>query len=69
MDFEVKKKNPMVGKQVRFALGSRESLNHCDKILQRVEVYIDGDSGILYIVPEEEDKNMFLPDFEIKIQN
>lgn len=69
MDFEVKKKSPMTGKPVRFALGSRESLKHCDKILQRVEVYIDGESGILYIVPEEEDENMFLPNFEIKIQN
>ena len=69
MDFEVKKKSPMTGKPVRFALGSRESLKHCDKILQRVEIYIDGESGTLYIVPEEEDENMFLPDFEIKIQN
>jgi hypothetical protein len=59
----------MINKQVRFALGSRESLKHCDKILQRVEVYIDGESGTLYIVPEEEDENMFLPNFEIKIQN
>ena len=68
MDFEVKKKSAMTGKPVRFALGSRESLKHCNKILQRVEVYIDGESGILYIVPEE-DENMFLPNFEIKIQN
>jgi hypothetical protein len=69
MDFEVKKKSPMISKPVRFALGSRESLKHCDKILQKVEVYIDGESGTLYIVPEEEDENVFLPNFEIKIQN
>lgn len=67
MSFEVEKKNPMVGKMVKFALGTRESLKHCDKILKKVEIYIDGESGILYVVPEEEE-NIFLPDFEIKIR-
>ncbi len=67
MNFEVEKKNPMVGKTVKFALGTRESLKNCDKILKRVEIYIDGESGILYVVPEEEE-NIFLPNFEIKIR-
>lgn len=67
MSFEVEKKNPMVGKTVKFALGTRESLKNCDKILKKVEIYIDGESGILYVVPEEEE-NIFLPDFEIKIR-
>lgn len=67
MSFEVEKKNPMVGKTVKFALGTRESLKNCDKILKRVEIYIDGESGILYVVPEEEE-NIFLPNFEIKIR-
>jgi len=31
------------------------------------EIYIDGESGILYVVPEEEE-NIFLPNFEIKIR-
>jgi len=35
--------------------------------LKRVEIYIDGESGILYVVPEEEE-NIFLPNFEIKIR-
>lgn len=67
MSFEVEKKNPMVGKTVKFALGTRESLKNCDKILKKVEIYIDGESGILYVVPEEEE-NIFLPNFEIKIR-
>ena len=67
MNFEVEKKNPMVGKTVKFALGTRESLKNCDKILKKVEMYIDGESGILYVVPEEE--NTFLPNFEIKIRD
>lgn len=58
--------NPMVGKTVKFALGTRESLKNCDKMLKKVEMYIDGESGILYVVPEEE--NIFLPNFEIKIR-
>ena len=45
----------MTGKTVKFALGTRESLNKCDKILQQVDIFIDGESGILYIVPQEEE--------------
>ena len=66
MNFEIEKKNPMVGKTVKVALGTRESLKNCEKILKKVEMYIDGESGILYVVPEEE--NIFLPNFEIKIK-
>lgn len=65
----------MVGKTFKIAIGTRESLNKCDKILQQVDVFIDGESGTLYIVPQEEEleieTNMFLKDarepFEIFI--
>ena len=33
MAVDVIKKNPMVGKKVRFALGNKESLMNSDKIL------------------------------------
>ena len=56
----------MVGKMVKFAIGTRESLNKSDKILQQVDVFIDGESGTLYIVPQEKElkieDNMFLKD-------
>ena len=45
----------MVGKTVKFAIGTRESLNKSDKILQQVDIFIDRESGILYIVPQEEE--------------
>ena len=65
----------MVGKMFKIAIGTRESLNKCGKILQQVDCFIDGESGILYIVPQEEEleieTNMFLKDskepFEIFI--
>ena len=65
----------MVGKRLRIAIGTRESLKKCDKILQQVDCFIDGESGILYIVPQEDEleieNNMFLKDarepFEIFI--
>ena len=65
----------MVGKTFKIAIGSRESLKKIDKILQQVDVFIDGESGTLYIVPQEEElkieNNMFLKDarepFEIFI--
>lgn len=50
----------MVGKTVKFALGTRESLKNCDKILKRVEIYIDGESGTLYIVPQKDDNDGML---------
>ena len=46
--------SPMTGKIVRFAVGTRESLYKLDKKLTEVEMYIDGESGTLYIVPKED---------------
>ena len=46
--------NPMAGKIVKFAVGTRESLYKLNKKLTAVEVYIDGESGTLYIVPKED---------------
>ena len=65
----------MVGKMFKVAMGTRESLNKCGKILQQVDCFIDGQTGTLYIVPQENEleieDNMFLKDaresFEIFI--
>ena len=46
--------NPMIGKIVRLAVGTRESLYKLNKNLREVEMYIDGESGTLYIVPKED---------------
>ena len=46
--------SPMTGKIVRFAVGTRESLYKLDKKLTEVEIYIDGESGTLYMVPKED---------------
>ena len=46
--------NPMLGKIVKFAVGTRESLYKLNKKLTEVEIYIDGESGTLYIVPKED---------------
>ena len=46
--------SPMIGKIVKFAVGTRESLYKLNKNLTEVEVYIDGESGTLYIVPKED---------------
>ena len=46
--------NPMIGKIVKFAVGTRESLYKLDKKLTEVEIYMDGESGTLYIVPKED---------------
>ena len=46
--------NPMIGKIVKFAVGTRESLYKLDKKLTEVEIYIDGESGTLYVVPKED---------------
>ena len=46
--------NPMIGKIVRFAVGTRESLYKLNKNLTEVEMYIDGESGTLYVVPKED---------------
>lgn len=56
--------SPMLGKAVKFAVGTRESLYKSNKKLTEVEIYIDGESGTLYIVPKEdrelEEGNPFL---------
>ena len=46
--------SPMLGKIVKFAVGTRESLYKLDKKLTEVEMYIDGESGTLYVVPKED---------------
>ena len=46
--------SPMLGKIVKFAVGTRESLYKLNKNLKEVEMYIDGESGTLYIVPKED---------------
>ena len=46
--------SPMIGKIVKFAVGTRESLYKLNKKLTEVEVYIDGESGTLYMVPKED---------------
>ena len=46
--------NPMIGKIVKFSIGTRENLYKLNKKLTEVEVYIDGESGTLYIVPKED---------------
>ena len=65
----------MVGKRFKIAIGTRESLKNTNKILQQVDCFIDGQTGTLYIVPQEDEleleDNMFLKDtrepFEIFI--
>ena len=46
--------SPMLGKIVKFAVGTRENLYKLNKKLTEVEVYMDGESGTLYIVPKED---------------
>ena len=46
--------SPMTGKIVKFAVGTRESLYKLNKELIEVEMYIDGESGTLYVVPKED---------------
>ena len=46
--------SPMLGKTVKFAVGTRESLYKLNKNLTEVEMYIDGESGTLYVVPKED---------------
>lgn len=46
--------NSMIGKIVKFAVGTRESLYKLNKNLTEVEMYIDGESGTLYVVPKED---------------
>ena len=46
--------SPMLGKIVKFAIGTKESLYKSNKKLTEVEMYIDGESGTLYVVPKED---------------
>lgn len=48
--------SPMVGKMVKFVVGTRDSLYKLNKKLTEVEIYIDGESGTLYVVPKEDEK-------------
>ena len=65
--------SPMLGKIVKFAVGTRESLYKLNKKLTEVEMYVDGESGTLYIVPKEdrelEEDNLFLKDIEEPFRN
>ena len=54
MEIKVEKKNPMIGKRVDFKVGNRDSLEKLNKVLIPVEMYIDGESGFLYLVPKED---------------
>ena len=65
--------SPMIGKIVRFAVGTRESLYKLNKNLTEVEMYIDGESGTLYIVPKEDrelqEDNLLLKDIREPFEN
>lgn len=53
MEIKVEKRIPMAGKPVQFKIGNRDSLEKMNRVLIPVEMYIDGDSGILYMVPQD----------------
>ena len=65
--------NPMIGKIVKFAVGTRESLYKLNKNLTEVEMYIDGESGTLYVVPKEDRElqggSLSLKDIEESFRN
>ena len=65
MAVDVVQKTPMTGKTVKFAITTKERLENSNKIFQKVEIYIDNESGYLYIVPEED----LITEFQFKIQN
>lgn len=64
---------PMIGKAVKFAIGIKESLYKLDKKFTEVEIYMDGESGTLYIVPKEDrelkEGNPFLKDIKEPFEN
>lgn len=45
----------MKGKGIRFSIGAKEQLEQINKIFCKVEFYIDGESGMLYIVLAEDE--------------
>ena len=65
--------SPMIGKIVKFAVGTRENLYKLNKKLTEVEVYMDGESGTLYIVPKEDrelqEGNLFLKNIGEPFEN
>ena len=65
--------NPMIGKIVKFSIGTRESLYKLNKKLTEVEMYIDGESGTLYVVPKEDrelqGESLSLKDIEEPFRN
>ena len=65
--------SPMIGKIVRLAIGTRESLYKLDKKLTEVELYVDGESGTLYVVPKEDRElqrgNLLLKDIREPFEN
>ena len=65
--------SPMTGKIVKFAVGTRESLYKLNKKLTEVEMYIDGESGTLYVVPKEDRElqggSLFLKDIREPFEN
>ena len=65
--------SPMLGKIVKFAVGTRENLYKLNKKLIEVEVYMDGESGTLYIVPKEDRElqggSLFLKDTREPFEN
>ena len=66
MEISIEKKNPMVGKAVQFRIGNRESLEKMNRIMIPVEMYIDGESGVLYLVPQDDID--LKKDFGLKIE-
>lgn len=66
MEISIEKKNPMIGKRVQFKIGNRERLEEMNRVLIPVEMYIDGESGVLYLVPQD---NIDLKkEFSLKIE-
>ena len=65
--------SPMLGKIVKFSVGTRESLYKLNKNLTEVEMYIDGESGTLYVVPKEDRElqggSLSLKDIEESFRN
>ena len=65
--------SPMLGKIVKFSIGTRESLYKLNKKLTEVEMYIDGESGTLYVVPKEDKElqrgSLLLKDIEEPFRN
>lgn len=58
--------NSIVGKSVRFSLGTREKLEEIKKKkrIEKVDIYMAEGEGVLYFVPaEEEEKKKYINPF------